>query len=107
MEELDKMNELDELPVVPLEEMTKDELELYTREKFGKELDKRKSLDNLLKEIKKLEDELDNPESGKKEDQQVAADYLKHPENGTVWESTELLRKRGDMIPCDKNGNPV
>lgn len=90
-----------------IEEMNKDELEAYAREKFGKELDKRKNLDNLLKEVKKLEDGAGEQERGKKEKQEAVARYLKHPENGTVWESTELLRARGDMIPCDENGNPV
>ena len=105
--EFENADQAGELEEKAIEEMNKDELEAYSKNKFGKELDKRKSLDNLLKEVKKLEDRSDAPESSKKENQQFVANYLKHPENGTVWESTELLRARGDMIPCDENGNPV
>lgn len=38
-----------------LEDMSKDELELYAREVFGVELDKRKSKANLIKQIEELE----------------------------------------------------
>lgn len=31
--------------------------------------------------------------------------YLKHPETGVVFVGTEALLARGDMIPCDKDGN--
>jgi len=33
--------------------------------------------------------------------------YLKHPENGRVLSWTQILADRGDMIPCDADGNPL
>lgn len=39
-----------------LESMSKDDLELYAKEVFNVDLDKRKSKANLIKEIKALED---------------------------------------------------
>ena len=38
-----------------LEDMTKKELEIYAREQFDVELDRRKSKPNLIKQIKELE----------------------------------------------------
>lgn len=33
--------------------------------------------------------------------------YLKHPANGRVLPWTQILAERGDMIPCDSEGNPL
>ena len=33
--------------------------------------------------------------------------YLRKPNDPTVHIATELLVARGDMIECDKNGNPL
>lgn len=33
--------------------------------------------------------------------------YLRKPNDPTVHIATELLIARGDMIECDKNGNPL
>jgi hypothetical protein len=105
----------------PIDEMTKDEL----REAallHGVELDMSKKRAELIVEVKKLQDgepgdgndpdekEPEKPKAvekaskkGNKEDDRK---YLKHPANGRVYVATEHLAKRGDMIPCDKNGRP-
>jgi hypothetical protein len=33
--------------------------------------------------------------------------YLKNPENGRVLPWTQILENRGNMIPCDADGNPL
>jgi hypothetical protein len=33
--------------------------------------------------------------------------YLKHPENGRVLAWSQILAERGDMVPCDVDGNPL
>jgi len=34
-------------------------------------------------------------------------EYLKHPINGRILSHTDILAERGDMIPCDADGNPL
>jgi hypothetical protein len=34
-------------------------------------------------------------------------EYLKHPVNRRVLRWTQILENRGDMIPCDIEGNPL
>jgi hypothetical protein len=33
--------------------------------------------------------------------------YLKHPENGRVLSWSQILANRGDMIPCDVDGDQL
>jgi len=101
----------------PIDDMTKDEL----REAallHGVELDMTKKRAELIEEVKKLSGgQNDELEPAKEPEKKVApkaekkdkagAKYLKHPVNGRVYVATELLVKRGDMIPCDANGKSV
>jgi len=32
-------------------------------------------------------------------------EYLKHPKTGRVLPFTQILAERGDMMPCDADGN--
>lgn len=86
--------------------MTKDELCEYAQETFGVELNKRHTLNALQAEVEELEGSDANTSIGDVE-VVVDADFLRHPVNKRVFESTPGLLKRGDMIPCDKDGNNV
>lgn len=95
----------DELMLVPIEEMTKDQLELFAKQKHGKDLDKRRKLEELQKEVLALEG--GETRSAETVAAGSRATHLRHPVNGRLFEATDLLRKRGDMIPCNADGKAV
>ncbi len=87
----------------------KDELAAYALGEFGEELDKTAKVDELRARVR----ELDAARDAEQYIQEAAdlppcqATHLRNPKNGRVFESTELLRERKDLVPCDKDGNPV
>lgn len=93
----------------PIEDMTKDELREFALGEHGIELDMTKKRSDLIAEVSNLKK--DKPVGSEKEPDPVAAKakaaYLKHPANGRVFVATEHLVKRGDMLPCDADGNLV
>lgn len=111
-------------------EMTKNELAEYALAKHGVELDLQNKKDALVEQVQKLNagapptTDSENPEQPTKTEPEQPTDigghaplpavevpkgvqYVKHRENGHVFLATELLLKRGDMVPCDEKGNPV
>lgn len=90
----------------PIEDMTKDELRDYALGEFGVELDMTKKRADLIVEVSKLKKP--EPVANKVEHAaKVKATHLKHPSNGRVFVATDHLLKRGDMLPCDAEGNLV
>jgi len=89
-----------------IEEMTKDELCEYAKDQFNTDLNKRHSLDSLMAEVLELESK-GSGATISDELVTITPDYLKHPTNGRVFVVTKGLLQRGDMIPCDKDGNSV
>lgn len=84
--------------------MNKDELRDYAKQTFGVNLDMRKSVENLQDYVKKMKPkgavEPDKPKV-------VKPQYLKNPATGFFWPWTKILEERGDLVPCDENGNDV
>lgn len=84
--------------------MNKDELRDYAKQTFGVNLDMRKSIDTLQDEVKRMRPKsaivIDKPKD-------VQPRFLKNPATGFFWPWTKLLEERGDLVPCDENGNDV
>lgn len=91
-----------------VKEADKDALYDYALGQYGVELNKRKKLEDLQKEVQSLIETGQLPEAPVKvkEDKKTPL-FLRHPTNGRVYEYTDFLAKRGDMIPCDADGNNV
>lgn len=89
-----------------IEEMNKDELEEVAR-KFGKEIDKRRKLEDIRKDVLELvpKDKQNAEVKEKTNPENMVAMYLKHPVTGFVFNATDILMARGDLIKCDKDGN--
>lgn len=87
----------------------KDALYEYALGKFAVELDKRRKLDDLRKDVESLIEtgELPAATTPKKAKEVQTPQYLRHPVSGVVFEYTDYLSKRGDMIPCDADGKNV
>ena len=83
--------------------LNKDELADYAREAFGVEIDMRKNLDTMRKDIKALQDK------PKQEDMLPLkkATHILNKANGRVFPYTQLLMMHlgENAIPCDESGN--
>ena len=90
-------------------EMKKDDLAEYALSEHAVELDMTKPVKTLREEVAALDDKKAGKDSGKKsaEKPAVKAAYLRHPDNGRVYPATKALLARGDMSPCDENGNSL
>lgn len=88
-----------------LVEMNKGELQAYAKGTFGVDLDMRKSLDTLLAEVGKLEAPKAQPKAIQPE--APKATHLLNKATGLWFMHTSALVKRGDLVPCDEEGNPV
>ncbi|MBF0256026.1 MAG: hypothetical protein HQL47_06115 [Gammaproteobacteria bacterium] len=100
------MRDFDELALIPIEEMDKDELELFAKQQYGADVDKRKSLENLRDQVSKLAG------LGLSNKAEPAAptgqpEWLKNPTNGRVFKATPLLLRRTDLLPCDESGSLI
>ena len=84
-----------------IEEMNKGELQEYARQELKINIDMRKSVDTLREELSKVNPDLKNIAPKSK------FTHLKNPVTGFFWPYTDLLKKRGDLIPCDEHGNVV
>lgn len=104
--------------IKPIDDMTKDELREFALGEHGVELDMTKKRAELVEEVNKLQsngqkNDPENPVAEKaatkkqKDKQARKITHLKHPANGRVFVATEHLLKRGDMLPCDADGNLV
>ena len=95
--------------------LNKDALQALAKKKFGYSL-------NLLKHIGILRGELIMKaqvalgeiaadeycdEEVRQAIERVVPSYLKHPKNGRVNPASPQLLKRGDLIPCTKDGTPL
>jgi len=84
-----------------INDMTKDELEAYAKEKFGVDIDKRQKIDALRKQVTALES--DGEEKEEAEDRAPA--FLRNKMSGRVYAVTPQLLKYEEMEPCDEKGN--
>ena len=91
------------------ESMTKDELAAYAKDNFDAELVKRRSHSELVSDVRKLVngEKLDAVKKAVNAGEKPMPAFLRHPTNGRVFEATADLMSRGDMIPCDAEGNNV
>lgn len=98
-----------------LGKLNKDALSTYAQKKFGYK-------PNLLKHILVIRGELVlkaqvalgeiaadeyTDDETRLEIEKVVPSYLKHPINDRVNPATPQLLKRGDLIPCTKDGKPL
>lgn len=81
-----------------ISDMNKDELDEYAKG-IGIDLDMRKTLDNLKKEVAgaKVHPELISIAP-------VSKGYLLNKSTGLWFPWTKMLEARGDLVPCDENG---
>jgi hypothetical protein len=87
----------------PVSEMNKQELRDYAKG-LGVALDMRKPVEVLQEQVSKIAEKTaptPKPELAKK----PKATHLKNPVTGFWWPYHKLLADRGDLIPCDENGN--
>ncbi|HEX7116271.1 MAG TPA: hypothetical protein VF193_14180 [Steroidobacter sp.] len=91
-------------PNRPVDEMDKNELAEFALSELAVELDLHRPVKELREEVKNLLAKGNvTPVLAVPQD----VEYLKHPSNGRVYRATPQLWRRGDMIPCDQDGNPV
>jgi hypothetical protein len=99
----------------PLSEMNKGELKEYAKKEFNLTLDMRKSVEILRDEVQKHRDKYSNHGAFGIYADKSLIDYsakpkpthLKNPATGFFWPHSRLLEERGDLVPCDENGNAV
>jgi hypothetical protein len=84
--------------------MDKNELADFALSELAVELDLHRPLKELKQEVKNL---LEKGKTAPAAAMPNEVKYLKHPSNGRVYAATPILWRRGDMIPCDKDGTPV
>lgn len=93
--------------------MSKKELVSFALVQFGAVLDPEKDVKALRAEVTDMLDKarkkegLPSLKESKKKEPRKPPEFLRHPTNGRVYNYTVQLEKRGDMIPCDKDGNSV
>lgn len=93
--------------------MKKGDLINFALAQFGESLDPEKDVKELRAEVTGLLDKARKKEGlpplkeAKKMAPKELPKFLRHPVNGRVYEYTPQLGARGDMIPCDADGNNV
>lgn len=93
--------------------MKKGELISFALVQFGAVLDPETDVKTLRAEVTTMLDNarkkegLPSLKEAKKKTPKEPPKFLRHPHNGRVYEYTLPLAARGDMIPCDKDGNNV
>lgn len=94
-------------------QMKKKELISFALVQFGEVLDPEEDVKELRAKVTAMLDKarkkegLPTLEQAKKQRPKETPNFLRHPHNGRVYEYTLPLAARGDMIPCDKDGNNV
>lgn len=110
-----KLAPVDAGDVEKIGKLNKDALSSFAKKHFGYSL-------NLLKHISILRGELVmkcqvalgeiaadeyTDDETREAISKVIPQYLKHPVNGRVNPASPMLLKRGDLIPCTKDGTPL
>lgn len=79
-----------------IEMMSKDELDIYARDKFGVELDKRRRIDDLVEHVKALE-----ARKGKPVEEEVKTERqpkkVRHIKTGVEWFWSPLYKGNPDL----------
>ncbi len=84
-----------------INEMGKDDLEKYAKEKFGVDIDKRKKIADLRKQVTDL---AGDDGVAQEEEKEAAPMFLRNKLSGRVYPATPFLLKYEEMEPCDENG---
>jgi hypothetical protein len=99
-----------------LETASKDEMEAYAIEHFGVDLNKRKSAAALRDEVSELQAKAEvgtvapadkTPAETATVNEKDDRKYLLNASTGVVFPATKALEKRGDLVPCDKDGKLI
>ena len=92
----------------------KDELADFARERLGLVIDLEKPFDALVAQVQAAAQEAEKPvppkprRASRNPTINAAPDrYLLNPETGLFWPRTDLLAARGDLVPCDEEGNAL
>ncbi len=85
---------------------SKDEMETFAKEMFGVDLDKRKKMDELKKEIQQLIAGKDDTAPQVEAVDTKEVNFVKNSK-GVIFPYHPQLHKRVgvDLMPCDKNGD--
>ena len=78
------------------EEMNKDELEIYARDTFSHELDKRRRLDDLIEHVKSLEKNKGKPVEEKPKGERTPK-KVRHIKTGVEWFWNPLYTGNPDL----------
>lgn len=80
----------------PLEEMSKDELEEFARKEYAFEIDKRRRLDDLVDQVKRLAVMKAKPKVEEKKGERVPV-RCRNIHTGIEWEWNPLYRGNPDL----------
>lgn len=80
-----------------IEQMSKDELDIYTRDKFGVELDKRRRIDDLIEHVKVLEVRKGKPVEEETTKKERAPKKVRHLKTGVEWFWSPLYKGNPDL----------
>jgi hypothetical protein len=95
--------------------LNKDALAVFAKKKFNINIDRGTNISILRGDlVKKVQIALNlrvaDPEIGATERAQiekVIPRFVMHPKNHRIFDATEALLLRNDMIPCEEDGTPI
>lgn len=99
--------------MVDIDNFDKDQLSEYALSVFKVDLDLRKNLETLKKEVLALQEKSTDKtktkvDADKSAANKVEATHILNRDTGYWFPYTELLAKHfTNAVPCDENGNPV
>jgi hypothetical protein len=80
----------------PIENMSKDELDIYARDNFGVELDKRRRIDDLIEHVKVLIANKGKPVEQEKKTERHPK-KVRHIKTGVEWFWSPLYKGNPDL----------
>lgn len=97
------------MDTIDISDFDKNQLADYAKTEFGVDLDLRKSLDNLKKEVDLLQGKRNSPAVVVEEvNAPGKATHLLNRDTGKWFPYTKLLAAYlPNAVPCDENGQPV
>lgn len=105
--------------IAKIAKMSKEDLKDYAHSRLDKKLDLTRRISNLRMDVITLiKSKLDlpqtiqseNKDSGKEKPKKKKAKFVYEPKRQRVFEATEMLLKKSDLIPCwliDKDGKEL
>lgn len=80
----------------PIEQMNKDELEVFARKELGFEIDKRRRIDDLIDQVKNLQRMKGKPKAAEKKKERTPK-TARHIKTGVEWAWNPLYEGNPDL----------